>query len=79
MLRLYTIERKDGYIGAIVYNWTTKKDILNYWRELSHPEYYKIVTKLVNPFDFVNERKGIRQAFLMPEAIYKIKKLTGIL
>jgi len=77
-LRLYTIEYKSGYVGATVYNWTTKKDILNHWRELAHPENYKIVTKLVNPFDFVNERGGIRLAFLMDASIYKIKQMTLI-
>jgi len=74
MLRLYTIEWKNGYIGATVFNWTTKKDILNYWRELAHPENHIIKTKLVNPFDFINQRGGVRQAFLMPEAIRAIEK-----
>jgi hypothetical protein len=76
-LRLYTIEYKNGYVGATVYNWTTKKDILNHWRELGHPENYKIVTKLFPLFDFITERGGIRQAFLMNAAIERIEKITG--
>jgi len=77
MLRLYTIEYKSGYIGPTSLNWTTKKDILNYWNPQSK-DYLKIVTKLINPADYANERGGVHMAFLMTPAIEAIKKACNL-